>query len=180
MSVAGPLVQFEVMDEDVIVALYALLSATSSVSMALFLEGVMEEHFEQRAQARFASEGDQASGQWEELLFPETHDFRVEQGFPPAHPINRRTGELFRWVTQGGGDVAPFGGSSVPGAILSWPKMPNDPETREKLHTAQAGKSDPYTPPRPVVAMDQIDLAFALSALEKWIIFSVENPSGLW
>lgn len=174
----GPLLHFEVDEEDVLVSLYALLTATSGPSLGMYLETVVEEWLESRARQRFESEGDAASGQWEQLLFPETHEFRRSQGFPPAHPINRRTGALMNWVTTAGGTTTVFSAGS--GAILSWPDMPSNAETMEKLRTAQTGKGDPYTPRRPVLAIDAIDMSFALDSLEKWIIAAVENPSGTW
>ena len=173
-----PNIHFEVLDDDAVVALYALLTATSGAILGLFLETAVESWLETRAAQRFASEGDSASGKWEQLLFPETHEWRESQGFPPAHPINRRTGELMQWVVTAGGTTSVFSAGS--GAILSWPEMPTDATLQEKLRTAQRGKGDPYTPARPVVAMDAADLAFTLEALEKWIINAVENPSGSW
>lgn len=170
----APNLHFEVLEEDVLVALAAMSRAVGAASLTLFLETVLEEWFEVRAERRFQTEGDAASGKWEELLFPETHNFRESQGFPPDHPINRRTGELQNWVTNAGGTATPFG--SGDGAILTWPELPTEDELRTKYDTAQRGKPNPYTPPRPVVAMDLIDLDFALEALEKWIVNMVEQP----
>lgn len=170
----APNLHFEVLEEDVLAALAAMARATGSASLAMFLETVMEEWFEMRAARRFATEGDSASGKWEELLFPETHDIREAKGFPRAHPINRRTGELQDWVLTAGGTVSPFG--SGDGAILTWPDLPTSDELRTKYDTAQRGKPNPYTPPRPVVAMDMVDLERALDALEKWIVHMVESP----
>lgn len=130
----------------------------SSTAWAAWLSGVMGPFLQERAEMRFANEGDDAVGMWQSLK-PSTIRIRAQQGFPPG-PINHRTGELERLLTEDPVVAAPIG----PVAELAFPAMPGG-ELKEKLKTAQQGKAHPKTPPRPVVGLSGIDLMFMLSAM---------------
>lgn len=147
--------------------LEALDTAINPVAIAGFLGGVVDPYLRKTADARFASEGDSASGQWAPLA-QATQDIRAQMGYGSAHPINQRTGDLERYVTQteGGVNIHPFG------ATLTLP--PNNPggEMADKLAAAQMGGVGPSGKPfpaRPVYAMDSQDLAFVLLALAQHI-----------
>lgn len=143
---------------------YALLDRVdigfSSKAWAAFLVATMAPHLQQRASARFAGHGDDVVGQWAPLK-ASTERFRTQQGFPAARPINHRTGELERLLTQGMNFIsAPVG----PVAELTFPNLPSG-ELRDKLETAQKGKAKPSTVPRPVIGLGHTDLMFLLAAM---------------
>jgi hypothetical protein len=85
-------------------------------------------------------------------------------GYGAAHPINHRTGELERYITQEDGRVVAHGF----GATLTLPGNKASGELKDKFIHAQAGgiseNGRPY-PARPVLAMDEADLMFVLTAL---------------
>lgn len=134
----------------------------SPPALAGFLKSHVEPILEKRAAQRFASEGDAASGKWA-ALSPVTEHFRQTSGFPPSHPINRRTGELEDYITGAGGDAMPLG----LGAELVWPKPPAGLVAR-KIKRAQVG--DKRTPARPVMAVDEEDMVATQTALALWIV----------
>lgn len=136
------------------------IDATSNESMWNFLERKVHPYLGKRIDDRFASEGDDATGKWEKLAF-NTGRIRASKGFPAWHPINKRTGDLHRFVRdtyrlQGGDDVTltlPDGGSR---------------EERRKLAVAQLGGAvasgkgnfrgpNRPAPPRPVLALNARD-----------------------
>lgn len=135
-------------------------SALSPVGLATFLHGPVESHLRRRAKERFASEGDDASGKWAPLQ-QSTIEFRESGGFGPR-PINRRTGELEAYITQSDADI-----TSVPGlSTLVYPKdQPGTSGLRQKVQTAQGGRSEPRTVARPVLALSENDLAAVMVQL---------------
>ena len=122
---------------------------------------------QQRTEARFAAEGDDASGPWAELL-EATNVFRRRQGFPPAHPINVRTGALRAYAmtktieTQAGG------------VALSQPHKGGLRDTQVKFNHAQRGgqarPGGPVYPARPIVALADRDQWEITTRLMRWII----------
>lgn len=117
-----------------------------------------------RAQQRFQNEGDDAVGKWAPLA-PATEVIRQTMGYGGAHPINVRTGELERYITQG--SVTSSVRASGLGAFLQHPASPPTGKLKSKLKTAQQG--DPSfgrgVPPRPVLGMNETDLGYIMTAL---------------
>lgn len=142
-----------------------LNDALSVVGMYHFLDNSVGPWLQNRARARFAGEGDDVVGKWEPLQ-PGTNAARKAHGFPEEHPINHRTGELERYITGGGWDIA-----SAP--MLATLTFPGGPEPTGqlglKVKTAQQGASTPPTVPRPVVGVNEADLAFVLGAMATYL-----------
>lgn len=141
-----------------------ITKALSPVGIAAFLSGPVHQNLQRKASQRFRSEGDSAVGKWAPLSSA-TREIRYNMGFPPAHPINRRTGALEDHITKGAPDISvgEWGGRLLfPGGRMS-------NEMLEKVGTAQAGKSYPSTVARPVLGMDHEDMAQTLTALGYWI-----------
>lgn len=145
--------------------------ALSTVGMFTFLSGVVGPWLKERAEDRFAAEGDDVSGKWLPLE-AYTEQVRAAGGFGAAHPINRRTGEMENYITQGGWDVVSAAGFSQ----LTFPG--NVPNSREatKVATAQIGASYPSTPARPVLGVNEVDLAFVLAALAAHVTLAQRVP----
>ena len=136
-------------------------SAMSPVGLAAFLHGSVQPWLIERAKSRFANEGDEVVGKWLPLS-EATVSIRESSGFEGSHPINRRTGELEAYITGSGVDVV-----AAPGvATLRFPGR-NTPTkaVREKMSTAQRGRSNPKTPPRPVLGLGEKDLATVMTTL---------------
>lgn len=132
------------------------------VGMTYFLAGQVTPYLKGRARSRFANEGDEVSGPWAPLS-PVTAQIRSGLGYPPEHPINRRTGQLERWVTE-----------SAPGIIytpivaqLTYPGNPPTGTTKEKVTLAQTGQAPKgrSTSPRPVLGLDMTDYVAILGML---------------
>lgn len=137
---------------DVYLAFARLDVALSPVGLTSWMENSVDPYLRARAAARFASEGDDATGAWRALKDVTNH-FRETEGFPGGHPINKRTGELEAFIIGEDALVVPMGA----GAALDFPgRMPGG-YLGEKFRTAQQGKSSPHTLPRPVVAMSARD-----------------------
>lgn len=144
--------------------LAVLDTALNPVAIAGFLTGVVEPYVHERAEARFADEGDDVVGPWQPLK-PATVAIRQAQGYGGAHPINVRTGELESYITEGPGNtlVHPFG------ATLTMPGQPATGDLADKVRTAQEG--DTRTVARPVMGLNEQDLAFVLLALARHVGF---------
>lgn len=140
-------------------------SALSPVGLAAFLHGSVEPWIQQRAANRFANEGDDVSGKWAPLA-EATIEIREHAGFGGSHPINKRTGELEEYITQGSFDI-----QALPTmATLKYPKdPPKSGHLREKVKTAQKGKASPSTVARPVLGMNERDLTHVLTTLAFFI-----------
>lgn len=136
-------------------------SSLSPVGLAAFLHGAVAPWVQERAADRFAAEGDDVSGKWAPLQ-QSTIEIRENEGFGGAHPINRRTGELEEYITQGQVGVV-----SSPGlAVMTYPKNPpNTIGLRKKMETAQKGKFSPHTVARPVLGLNERDLGAVLTML---------------
>src|SRR6478735_10713497 len=140
-------------------------TALNPVAIASFLGAEISPYLGRRAKARFSNEGDDVVGGWRPLSAA-TQNIRAvgrSQGLwavGDAHPINVRTHRLEEYVTSGIGNVTP----NPAGAILQYPNPARaNRETREKMKTAQQGRSN--TPPRPVLAVNERDMTFLLLAL---------------
>jgi hypothetical protein len=136
-------------------------SALSPTGLASFLGLAVGPWVKERAADRFASEGDDVTGKWAPLQ-DTTIDIREKSGFEGAHPINKRTGELEEYITQG-----QVGITAAPGlAVMTYPKNPPATKSlKEKVSTAQRGRSNPSTVARPVLGLNERDLAQVLTML---------------
>lgn len=165
------MIQFFIDTDDAEVALLRLEEAVSPSSFCHFLAANVDPYLRKRADERFISEGDSASGKWAPLK-KATQEMRTRYGFPPAHPINERTGQLRDHITSRDGQVSMIG----PAAVLTLPGSGMEWITEQKIMTAQKGKSKPSTVARPVLALDSEDLAYVLTALLVDIVLKVEGP----
>jgi hypothetical protein len=136
-------------------------SALSPVGLAAFLYGAVGPWVKERAADRFQQEGDDVSGKWAPLQ-QTTIDIREHSGFEGPHPINVRTHELENYITQG--DI---GVTTSPGyGIMRYPQNPPKSKgLREKVKTAQGGRTTPPTVARPVLGLNERDLAQVLVML---------------
>ena len=140
----------------------------SPVGLEAFLLSTVEPWLQERAQNRFDSEGDDVVGTWAPLK-PATVNMRQERGYGGAHPINRRTGDLEEYIVD-----SPARITELPsGAVLTTPGNKATGELADKVETAQIGRDYPNTVPRPVLGMNETDLAFVLGSLAKFVQESV-------
>lgn len=139
----------------------AVNSALSVVGLAQFLHGAVGPWVKQRAADRFKSEGDDVTGKWAPLA-DTTVAIREGMGYGGQHPINKRTGQLEDYITSGN-----VGVSSGPGlAVLTYPdNPPSSPSLRQKVETAQVGRTSPSTPPRPILGLNERDLVQVMTML---------------
>lgn len=147
-------------------------SALSPVAMAGFLGVEIGSYLKERARNRFESEGDDVTGKWAPLM---DSTVRVRETGPwnisGEHPINKRTGELEEYIT--GSDI--FAWAHSMGATVRYPgRVTNKRSIRAKMETAQRGKANPKTPARPVLGMNERDLAFVITELA----FHVQGYKG--
>jgi len=174
-------------DHEVQRAIAALEETLQGQHLLMFHQSATEPLLRRRARERFSSEGDAAVGGHWEPLKESTEDIRRHAGFPSSHPINKRTGDLEGLITRGrneftaGGDWAAF---FLPGRQGS-------KKQKAALATAQKGApvghympkgwrknngtkpSPSATPPRPVIGLDEVDMAHTMSALQIWIASEV-------
>lgn len=154
----------DVREADVMNMLTAVDSFLSPMALMGFLTTTVSPYIRKRAKDRFRSEGDEVSGKWAALR-PATQDFRLHSQLPisPDHPINRRTDDLYDYVTN-----SPDAVMAIPGvgAQLTYPGRPaSNPWTAEKVRTAQGGKANPRTVARPVIGVGINDLTFVIGAI---------------
>lgn len=165
-------IQITVDESDVERLLRNVGDALDTVGIYAFLHSSVGPWLRERAENRFANEGDDVVGNWEPLS-PATNLMRADQGFPPEHPINHRTGELERYITRSGWDI-------MTSPTLSVLKFPGGPppggELANKVRTAQAGSFNPATVPRPVLGLNEADLAFTLAAMATFISIASRAP----
>ena len=122
-----------------------------------------------RANARFRSQGDDASGHWPDLS-PYTITDREERGFAPGPP-EIRSGELMQYITGSGASVTTTEAVSE----LKFPgEAPADHEMMMKVAVAQTGavahNGAQATPPRPLLAMNGKDVEDILLSLSFSIV----------
>ena len=141
-------------------------SAFSPVGLTLFMHGSVEPWLERRARDRFATEGDDVTGKWKPLA-QTTQEFREHAGHGASHPINRRTGELEAYIT-GTKALVSYPGPAI--TTLTYPgNPPSGPMLKRKVTTAQKGHVGPKTPPRPVLGVNERDLAYVMTQLAFFI-----------
>jgi hypothetical protein len=138
-------------------------TALRAAGLENFLLNVVAPYLQKRASDRFASEGDAASGRWSPLR-KSTERYRMAGGYPPAHPINVRSGEMRNYLLGDPGQARVGNGM----AILNWPGRPGSPLVNKKIRTAQQGSNT--TRPRPVLAIDQDDNIFISASLTSYLL----------
>jgi hypothetical protein len=149
-------------DRDVVEAVTKMELLLSAEGLMTFLSTSVGPYLRERAQDRFANEGDDVTGPWAPL-HPATVAIRESLPYQIGgeHPINRRSGELENWVTQGNYFPYPLAG----GAALQYPKGKPTGELYDKVKTAQQGKPEANTVARPVIGVNEKDLLFVMAAL---------------
>lgn len=165
------IIDYEIIGSTSAVAeLLTKLDTAMSLQAMLTFQGVeVEKILEHRASARFAQEGDDASGGWAPLL-DSTIAIRQTQGYGSG-PINVRTGQLEDYITNGGSQVKAIGSDTE----LTYPKPTSDPLMMAKVRTAQRGKNWPPTVPRPVLAVNETDMSEVMVALS----FHINSALGI-
>lgn len=158
-------IYFDVNEAQFAGAVALLSQRLSSAGLALFLKTVVDPFIRNRIEQRFTAEGDDVTGKWHPLTVA-TALIRAEKGFPPDHPINVRTGYMRRFLVNTPSDVRPAG----PMVTLTHPPSDADGLMALKLSTAQAGKSRPQTPARPVMGLNTNDALFITSELTAYLI----------
>lgn len=150
-------------------ALDRLAEILTPDGLALWLGSEVGEYLKKRAEARFASEGDDVTGPWAPLQ-DATVQIRLGQNFGGAHPINRRTGQLEDWVVNSGWRAYP----TSMGGSLAYPDNTPTGILLEKVQTAQKGSDNPRTPPRPVLGVNENDMLYVLSMFGTYIAEAVK------
>lgn len=158
-------------DREAIVFLNAIRGVMSGFSLYYFLRDEGMKYLRKRAVERFDDEGDDASGKWTPLA-EATVGIRESEGYPGAHPINKRTGELERYITSGGW---PAFRQTPQMASLTWPGREPSGELGRKFRTAQSGRAFPRTPARPVLAINERDTYTMLGMLALWIGVQIDR-----
>lgn len=155
-------IEYFVQDGDVEKLLKTLDSRLNPLGIRTFLEGGVKNYIQERGKARFDSEGDEVSGPWLPLA-PATQQIRSSQGYGAAHPINVRTGALERYIVG-----SPAATTTDPlGATMIYPGMKASGELGKKMERAQVGEG--RTPARPVLGLDETDLANVLIMAAFWV-----------
>jgi hypothetical protein len=139
-------------------------TALNPVAVAGFLGATVDPYLRMRMSDRFRKEGDDVVGKWTPLA-QVTQDIRQKQGFGSAHPINRRTGRLEDFIVGSPNQLT----IHSLGATLTLPGNKPLGEMKDKVETAQKGRLRPHTLPRPVLGMNERDLAFVLTALAFYV-----------
>lgn len=157
----------EVNDASLEATLTKLTVVLSYAGMTLFFEEKLEPYLRGRAVERFAGQGDSAvGGRWKPLL-PATQSIRESLGYGATSPINKRTGTLESYITESNGLSLELAGE---GSQFTYPGAdPTDAELIDKVATAQKGRNFPPTVARPVLGLDEIDLAYVTAALVETI-----------
>jgi hypothetical protein len=168
-------------DEDVIRMLTYLESRLTFGELSIFLEEEFKPYLVERIRNRFANEGDDVVGTWAPLS-PVTEQWRAwgrERQFWSVgddHPINQRTREMYDYLTEGTWQVY-TGGAGQGSAVLSSPtNRNNDRKMREKLSQAQRGRGS--SPSRPVLGMNEADLAYFLTLFALHLAGPPASSSG--
>lgn len=160
-------------DTDGVMRMLRHLDTCFSVGgMTQFLGGDVAPYLRLRARGRFDEEGDDAVGSWAPLSQTSqrirAHGAQTGQmpGITATHPINRRTGLMEDYITNGVGDVTPEGSGNI---SLHYPRrsVPARQGLQRKVRRAQLG--DARTPARPVLGVSETDLFYVVSKLAFFI-----------
>lgn len=152
----GAFIDIRVDSKSVQLMLERLEFSLSAIGLGIYMEGV-DEYVRGRIRSRFASEGDDVSGPWAPLK-DATIAMRESAGYPGDHPINERTGEMYDLLTGGAARVTLSG----LGATYTHPSG-GSALAKEKIRVAQEGSASPATVPRPVLGLNERDLASLLA-----------------
>ena len=165
--------------EDVERKVGAIQRALSPTQLQVFLMDDVVDYLQMRSRGIFASEGGVGvRGNWRPLADYTQRD-RRRKGFPRAHPINYRTGDLHEYITGSSGIPAPL----PDGAMMAFPGRGTSNQ-QAKFQTAQKGmrpnprKGMRPIPKRPVIGLARMDGDRITSMLEAHIKMS-SNNSGL-
>ena len=139
--------------------------AVSKERLTEFLVTQVNPVMRNRAFNRFANEGDDAVGKWEPLK-KRTEWYRSQQGYPPKHPINVRTGQLRAWMYQTG-MLNHLGTDTVELAFPNHPHYGVDLDA--KFEGAQLGKPGKQVP-RPVLGFNETDFEQISLAFARWFV----------
>lgn len=150
--------------------------ALSPPELGRFMNSMVDPWLRERTALRFRAEGDDVSGKWLPLQ-ASTERIRVRDGYPPSHPINRRSGRMEDYLVGTASTVSAYNG----GAKLVYPGSAAQGETRDKVRVAQLGEQNQGkginpTPPRPVLGMNERDLEAILVGLARHIQFLGVTP----
>jgi hypothetical protein len=161
-TVAGVDLYWAIHEDDVVAAITKMELLLGPDGLAGFLGTSVGPYLRERTENRFVNEGDDVTGPWAPL-HPATVAIREASFYNIGgeHPINRRSGELEDWVTQGNYFPYPTG----VGASMQYPSKEPSGELRDKLTTAQKGRANPNTVARPVLGVNEKDLLFVMAAL---------------
>ena len=116
-------------------------------------------HFLNRSIRMFRTETDPWGNKWAPLA-DSTVAFRDSMGFGGAHPINVRTGGLRESLTGAPPDIL---GHSDGAVTLAYPSRKTPDRELMVKHKQAAGQL--RGPARPVIGMNEKDVAFVLSVL---------------
>jgi len=144
-------------------ALVFLSEKLSNAGIAAWFGTTVYPFLKYRAETRFANEGDETVGKWLPLT-EDTLSFRESGGFGHG-PINVRTGELERYITGSNISIT----NIAVGIEMTFPGDDPIGVLETKVSTAQIGKPDPSTPPRPVISLGIQDLSWTLESLVLYI-----------
>ena len=147
--------------------------ALQGAELAPFLDHIAGPHFQDRISKRFQHAGDQASGKWP-ALSPATTKIKLALGVDYPFMPNRRSQRMEDFLTSS--HVASASGPYE--AELRFPEQPKDALMERKLRVAQEGDNANFmglgsTPPRPVLAVDSLDLREMVGLLSRWIVANV-------
>ncbi len=122
--------------------------------------------FRRRVSDRFAGEGDDASGEWAPLSNA-TVKIRESMGYPGAHPINVRSGSMKEFLEKAQGQTFPSEGATT----FVFPGRSPGGKISERILNAQTGENgrEKKNPVRPVLAVNPVDLEYAMYALMGYI-----------
>ncbi len=134
-------------------------------NLAAFVHTTVGPFIRRRIQQRFQSEGDDVTGKWHPLTLA-TQMIRAQKGYPPDHPINRRSNQMYNHLLSDPGQTRVMG----PMIEFTHPTPGGNPLTLQKISTAQGGKRRPFTPPRPVLGVNENDMLFVTSELAAYLI----------
>lgn len=157
-------ITFEVDAKDVNARLAKFQDNTEAPRLPHFIQDDLAAFLQLRAEERFKNEGDDAVGAWAPLSAA-TENIRASKGFSSAHPINKRTGDLERFVTGSRGKLTSEGG----GFGITFPDDPPSGDLSQKMITAQIGRPNPRSPARPVVGLSQVDEEGIMDLLSEYI-----------
>lgn len=164
--------------DEVFEHLVALDTAFNATAMTEFMFQEVGPWLRQRARNRFQNEGDEAVGKWAPLA-PATQKIREhgrEKGYWPdisaEHPINVRSHDMERHITQGIGSMDFLEGAST----YHFPDKNVPAKIAEKMTTAQKGSG--RTKARPVLGMSGVDTTKIMADLSRYVITRVAGRRG--